>query len=582
MKTLVSSTPRSETHPGIEDAPTTEAGFALSETVVGGRFKIGERLSWGGMGTVYRALDLETGREVAVKLPHLGAHGATDARFEREAEAVASLVCSSVIGYVAHGSLDEPYLAMELVDGEPLWKRLSRGPLEERGTLLLARRVAAALAAIHLCGWVHRDVKPGNIVVGNDGGIKLLDFGLSRTLDGGGRTTAQGDLIGTLGYMAPEQFLGGRVLDPRTDVFALGVVLFECLTGKRAYHRTAKDLAEKNTGVPLDVRGAGIRDPLAQLVEVLLSHDLEVRPDDGVEALARVLWVGAPSLLPTELDPVREALRYVLRGGSVALCGEGPGASTAPAAAVAAILAEMIAPSDVAVLGCDPSWTATPHSHVRAVADGLASRGFLGLARQFLPDERRPASKPDPERRLVLVVEDAGWCDEASLETLARLAADRAIALVMTVGKNDAPSLHRAPVVSIESAPPPAPALEGLNPVERWTLKAASMFGHSVPLEGVADLVSGPEADEVGGALGLLARRGFLRHAEQPAGFAFTNSTALVAARGLATPSEQRLGARLALAFRRDRQDAAVPRVAWPTSTEERFSALARASESSG
>src|SRR5579864_1287341 len=112
---------RVEEYPTIDEPPTTEVGFGLRGEVVGGRFRLGERLSWGGMGTVYRALDLVTEREVAVKIPHLG-DAQTDARFQSESDAVASVVCSSVIAFVAKGSTEEPFLAMELVQGEPLYK----------------------------------------------------------------------------------------------------------------------------------------------------------------------------------------------------------------------------------------------------------------------------------------------------------------------------------------------------------------------------------------------------------------------------------------------------------------------------
>ena len=577
----MSAPPRSEPQPSMEDAPTTEAGFALSETVIGGRFRVGERLSWGGMGTVYRALDLQTGREVAVKLPHIGAPGATAARFEREAAAVASMVCSSVIGYVAHGSLDEPYLAMELVIGEPLWKRLTKAALDERATLLLARRVAGALASIHLCGWVHRDVKPGNIVVGDDGAIKLLDFGLSRTLDGGA-STAKNDLIGTLGYLAPEQFRGGRVLDPRTDVFSFGVVLYECLTGRRAYRRSVKHLADRDVGPPLDVRAAGIRGPIAELVQSMVDHDPERRPLDGIDALARLLWLGSPTLVPADLGPVRTALKHVLRTGSVALVGSGPGSATPAAAAVAAILAEMVAPTDVAVVGSDPSFGAEPLRHAQAVAEALSSRGFVDLARRFDPSRPRSGASADPEKRVVLIVEDAGWCDAASREAFARLAAEHAIALVLTASTNDAADALGVPIVAVEGPPSRVASLDALTPFERWVLRAASMFGLSVPPEGVMELVGGAEASDVPEALLGLVERGVLRAADSRGVYAFSNSAALSTVRKMATGGELRLGAHLCQAFRDLSPRAPSPRVAWPTSTEDRFSELARASAPSG
>jgi serine/threonine protein kinase len=181
------------------------------------------------MGTVYRALDRLSGAPVALKLPN-----AAHARALAEADALAALDHPAIVRLVAHGFTDDgnPFLAMEWLEGEDLAARLERSPLGAADALLGAR-VAGALAAAHAAGMVHRDLKPSNLflVGGEVAAAKLVDFGIARAPRAGTRLTATGMLIGTPGYMAPEQARGDREIGPATDLFALGAVLFECLAG---------------------------------------------------------------------------------------------------------------------------------------------------------------------------------------------------------------------------------------------------------------------------------------------------------------------------------------------------------------
>lgn len=573
----------------IEDAPTTtEASFALDEQVVGGRFRLLERLSWGGMGTVYRAVDLDSGREVAVKLPHLGAPGATDARFEREVQAVASLMCSSVIGYVGHGSEEEPFLAMELVLGEPLYKLLQDGPLPERAALVVARRVASALATMHIGGWLHRDVKPGNIVVSMTGEVKLLDFGLSRSLDPEqASSTAKGDLVGTLGYMAPEQLRGKPVVDARTDVFSLGVVLYECLTGRRAYNRTMATVARGASEPPLDVRGAGIEGPTAALLESMIAHSPDARPADGVDALARMIWMTSPADAPSNLAPVRHALHHAIRSGAVSLVGPFAGSASDAALGVAVMLAEIQAPVDVVVVACDPSYTSISGSHATSLSRAFAERGFTLLASRLATAvasaDRISHGAVEPHRRVVVVLEDAPWCDPASAAALASLAQSRAITLVASTFASSTPTLLPGwASVAVDHPPPDETPFARLSPLARWVLRAASMFGRSVPARGVMQLVDGREADDVAPVLSHLATRRVLLPLDGGAShYHFASGISLDLARNLATPGETRLGTALAHAYRATHDALAAPRSTWVTSSEERFPELARSSASS-
>ncbi|HWO26538.1 MAG TPA: protein kinase [Kofleriaceae bacterium] len=201
--------------------------------LLGARFEIGQHVASGGMGQVFRARDLQRNEPVAVKMLH-GEIDAHLARFDRERRALAELSHPGIVRYVAHGiaASGEPYLAMEWLDGEDLSARLARGKLSIDDSLQLAALVAEALAAAHIRDIVHRDLKPSNIFLidGRIDRVKVLDFGIAH-LEGATRVTRTGSILGTLGYMAPEQARSVGAIDARADVFSLGCVLFECLTG---------------------------------------------------------------------------------------------------------------------------------------------------------------------------------------------------------------------------------------------------------------------------------------------------------------------------------------------------------------
>jgi len=197
------------------------------------------------MGTVCRAWDRKARIEVAVKF--LGRQDPADARrFEREASVLAELSHPGIVKYVAHGvdAAGIPYLAMEWLNGETLAHRMATTGLSLAETVDIVRQVAAALVPAHACHLVHRDIKPTNIflVDGQIDQVKLIDFGLARrswrapTPQSKGHTlTHTGVMLGTPGYMAPEQARGTRDIDARADVFALGCILYECLTGQPAF-----------------------------------------------------------------------------------------------------------------------------------------------------------------------------------------------------------------------------------------------------------------------------------------------------------------------------------------------------------
>ena len=215
-----------------------------------GHFEVTAVLGAGGMGEVYRARDTRLNRAVALKiLPDaFAADPDRLARFQREAELLASLNHPNIAQI--HGIEEEDgtrALVLELVEGPTLEERIADGPLSLDDALEIATQVADALEAAHEAGVVHRDLKPANVKVRDDGTVKVLDFGLAKALDPGSGTadphasptvataaTRMGVIVGTAAYMSPEQ-ARGRAVDRRTDVWAFGAVLFEMLTGRRAF-----------------------------------------------------------------------------------------------------------------------------------------------------------------------------------------------------------------------------------------------------------------------------------------------------------------------------------------------------------
>jgi hypothetical protein len=215
---------------------------ANSERVMG-RYRLEERLGLGGSAEVWRGVDERLGRPVAIKLlhPHLLPDEAARARFEREARAAAALAHPGIVAvFDVEASASRAAIIFELVDGETLADRLAReGSLAPPEAARIGAEVAEALAHAHERGIVHRDVKPGNVLLERDGRARLVDFGIARLLEReSAHLTTAGMVTGTLRYLAPEQ-LAGEEASPSTDLYALGAVLFEMLAGKPAFEATA-------------------------------------------------------------------------------------------------------------------------------------------------------------------------------------------------------------------------------------------------------------------------------------------------------------------------------------------------------
>jgi serine/threonine protein kinase len=201
--------------------------------VLAGRFRIEERLGAGGMGTVFRAVDKKYRRPVAVKLYDV--QNALDIkRAYQEVQVLARLRHPAIVSHIADGVTDSGhlYLVMEWIEGVTAFDRLEQGQFTISEVVALGLRIAEALAAAHAAGVVHRDVKPGNVLLPDNRaeGATLIDFGIARVATAEHRLTQSGLTVGTPGYMAPEQCTGEGVVTPASDVFSLGCVLYECLT----------------------------------------------------------------------------------------------------------------------------------------------------------------------------------------------------------------------------------------------------------------------------------------------------------------------------------------------------------------
>jgi protein kinase-like protein len=200
-----------------------------------GRFELRRRIGAGGLAEVFSAHDRSTGAEIAIKLlhAHLALDGSTCERFRRELSIARSLDHRGIVRvFDVHEDAGRPFITMELLRGITLRERLVRGgPLPPGEARRIARDVCEALRAAHHHGVVHRDLKPENIFLGEDGAVKVLDFGLARAA-GQSRLTTQGAIAGTIGYVAPE-VLAGEPGDARADLYALGATWYEMLTGHR-------------------------------------------------------------------------------------------------------------------------------------------------------------------------------------------------------------------------------------------------------------------------------------------------------------------------------------------------------------
>lgn len=283
-------------HPLQPSQPPRSLAAVAAEVFVDSRYEIVRAIATGGMGEIVEARHLVTGRPVVLKMVRRALRGRTDvvARMRREAAALGAMQHAGIVEIIDFGVCNHhgPFLVLERLEGRALDGLLAaRGDLGAEGAMTVLRAVAAALTEVHRKGYVHRDVKPANIMVGASRGgpsIKLLDFGVvGRSTPGTANPlTVVGDLLGTLGYMAPEQLANVTVVDPRSDLYALGVVTLECMgVGLDALVRARREArpARAALGARRD-----IPEHVVALLDDMIALDPHARPASAGDVIRRL------------------------------------------------------------------------------------------------------------------------------------------------------------------------------------------------------------------------------------------------------------------------------------------------------
>ena len=377
-------------------------------SILGGKFQLQRLAGAGGMGEVFEARYLDSGQRVAVKVLRV-AQSDQLVRFEREARLLAEFDHPNIVRYIEHAvtPLGQPYLVMEWLDGEDLATRLRSRPLSMQETVAIGRDIAEAMAAAHARGIVHRDLKPGNVFLvrgaflarGEFSHSKVLDFGIA-WLSEWTPVTQVGATPGTMGYMAPELLRRGAELTPAVDVFALGCLLFEGLTGRPAFDGTAMSADRRSPHAPplRSQLGGEIPAELAALIEQMLAGEPDDRPRDGAVVKAALAGLHVePGEPPRRVVRAPSLTRSEQRLLSVALVARpvsadaAPGSSPAPYAEATAVasLREVAAlhGGHVEVLTDGSIAVALSGTHVASDQAVLSARCALAL-RSVAPDRR--------------------------------------------------------------------------------------------------------------------------------------------------------------------------------------------------
>ncbi|HVF14240.1 MAG TPA: serine/threonine-protein kinase [Acidimicrobiales bacterium] len=295
---------------------------STTPTVIAGRYEVGELLGRGGMAEVYAGIDRRLSRPVAIKLlqESMAVREDVRVRFEAEARAAAAITQPHAVAVYDSGEHEGiPYIVMERLPGDTLADRIATGPVlsaaEARG---FGRQVLGALEAAHGVGMVHRDVKPGNILLTREGSAKIADFGIAKSLDVSADLTGTGQVIGTPAYLAPEQ-LAGDGASPVSDLYSLGVVLYEALTGRKPYEGD-NALASARAIV------AGDHEPLAHVRPDLdpglvraVERAMDSNPQARFSTAAAMSAALAPPAVPTMVPPPAGAMAAVGPDGTQVL-----------------------------------------------------------------------------------------------------------------------------------------------------------------------------------------------------------------------------------------------------------------------
>ena len=379
--------------------------MALAGVVLGGRYALEEHIGDGGYGEVWRATDTVLSRPVAVKLlhPRYAQRGEALARFRAEARLAGGLSQENIAQVFDYGEAADgqpPYLVMELVDG-PSLEAVLDGPLESSRTMDIVAQAAAGLQAAHGAGMIHRDIKPGNLLLAPGGTVKITDFGIAHTI-GSVPVTASGELIGTPGYLAPER-AEGELATPASDLYSLGMVAYECLAGAPPFTGTALEVTIAHRDRPLPPLPPSVRADVYAFVMRLTAKDPACRLDNAAEA---AVWagllrdgVGVASLQawPDPPDGPPPAVGRLQRRTVLAF------ACVAVTAVVVIVLASVIG------FASTPGPVSASPASPRSAQDGAAPPGRGPVTNPVTGSGRQPAAGPVTKREPV----SAAPADEA-------------------------------------------------------------------------------------------------------------------------------------------------------------------------
>lgn len=357
---------------------------ALVGTLVDNRYLVRSKVARGGMSTVYLATDRRLERDVALKVlhPHMAGDPQFLDRLGREAKAAARLSHPHVVGMLDQGE-DGPlaYLVMEYIKGHTLRDMLKeRGALTPRLALAYIDPVVEGLAAAHAAGLIHRDVKPENVLIADDGRIKIGDFGLARAIT---TSTSTGALIGTVAYLSPELVMG-RQADARSDIYSLGIMLYEMLTGRQPFDgevpiQVAYQHVNSSVGAP-SLLVPGLAGEIDELVQWCTANDPDKRPVDGQALLSELRHIRT-NLSDAELDlqpPAARPLSPALPGAAAAAAagaGAAAGAAVGDGGEHTEFLGALPQPTEVIGRGGSNPTTVIPGTS-RPPARGAAAGGF--------------------------------------------------------------------------------------------------------------------------------------------------------------------------------------------------------------
>ena len=383
-----------------------------SDSMVAGRYRIESRLGRGGMADVYAAHDTLLDRDVAIKLLREAPDSETArARFVSEARILAGLSDPGLVTVLDAGiSGDHPYLVMELLPGGTVADLIDRGSQPLDRVADIGAQVASALLPVHAAGIVHRDIKPGNLLFDGQGRVRLADFGIARLVGDTVRVTATGTMIGTVTYVAPEQASGGEVGTP-ADIYALGLVLLELITGTPAFNGTPTEAAmarlTHDPAVPDD-----LPDPLGRLLSAMTAREPGARP--AAAEVAAWLAPASRSLaaaraaqadidtqaLDIATSPLawwrRRGVQAALLGGAAAVVALGL-AIGAPDGGEAQALRAHSSTGTAAVPPAEPSSVAaTPDARPAAVTPPVKHHG-APKAKHHKPKQHKPKHHKPPK-----------------------------------------------------------------------------------------------------------------------------------------------------------------------------------------